>query len=106
MTANLGVSYEIRLNGKGSITPSVFAKYSDQYKTLSEPYFWAVQPSYTMYDVSATWRSESDKWSARLFVNNLTNKAVMTEGTVYSGARAIADFSLPRFWGLRIGYNF
>ena len=105
LTAFLGVSYEFGLTGHGTLTPAVFAKYSDQYKTTSEPYFWAVQPSYTMVDASLAWSSPDHKWSARLFVNNLTDKAVMTEGTVYSGARAIADFAAPRFWGLRIGYS-
>ncbi len=107
LTANLGVSYDISLGAAaGTLTPSIFLKYSDQYKTTSEPYFWSVQPSYTMVDLSLGWRSAGGKITVRGGVENLTNKAVMTEGTVYSGARAIADFSNPRYWTIRLGYNF
>ena len=106
LTVNLGLSYEVNLNEAGSVTPGIFVKYSDQYKTTSEPYFWAVQPQYATVDLAATWRARNGKMSAKAFVQNLTDKAVMTEGTVYSGARAMADFANPRFWGVRIGFNF
>jgi hypothetical protein len=44
--------------------------------------------------------------SVQAFVKNATDELVLTETTVYSGDRAMADYNTPRFYGLRVGYNF
>ena len=105
LTANLGLSYSINLGGMGSLEPAVFTKYSSSYKTTNEPYFWSLQPAYTVVNASLTWVAPGDEWSVKAFVNNAGNTAVMTRGVVFSGARAFADFNNPRVFGVRIAYR-
>jgi iron complex outermembrane recepter protein len=105
-TMNLGVSYQFALGEMGNLVPGIFVYYSDEYRTFSAPYAWAVQDSYTTVDLSATWYSPSDAFSVQAFVNNATDEDVITGSDSYSGARAVVDFNNPRTWGVRAAYNF
>ncbi|MEH6590537.1 MAG: TonB-dependent receptor [Halioglobus sp.] len=105
-TMNLGMSYQFALGDLGNLVPGIFIYYSDDYRTFSAPYAWAVQDSYTTVDLSATWYSPSDAFSVQAFVNNATDEDVITGSDSYSGARAVVDFNNPRTWGVRAAYNF
>lgn len=106
LTANVGVSYPFAFADSSTLTPEVFGNYSSAYKATNARWFWSNQGSYVMGDFAATWRSPSGKVSVRGYVNNLTNKAVVTEATVFSKGRAMEDFTNPRTWGVRLAYNF
>jgi iron complex outermembrane receptor protein len=106
LTLSLGASYYIDLGRNGSLVPSGWLSYSSRYRATNAPYFWSVQPAYTTLDMALTWTSADGKWSARGFVNNATNEAILTSAAVFSRGRAFADYSSPRNMGLRVAYNF
>lgn len=106
LTFNLGGAYYIDMGASGSITPSAFVFYSSSYRTTPQPFFFSQQAAYTTLDLSLLWASSDSKYSVRGFVNNATDKAVMTSGNVFSRGRAMADFSSPRYFGVRVAYNF
>lgn len=106
LTFSLGASYYIDMGKSGSLTPSAWVSYSSSYRATNAPYFWSVQPSYTTLDLALNWTSADGKWSARGFVNNATNEAILTSAAVFSRGRAFADYNTPRNMGVRVGYNF
>ncbi len=106
VTISLAGSYEIDLGNSGTITPWARFYYSDSYRVTNDPYFWSVQGAYITVDASLAWNSADSRFRAQLFVNNLTNEAYFTDGTVYSRSRAVVDYSNPRTFGIRVGYNF
>ena len=106
LTANVGLSYKATLANSSTVVPEVFASYSGSYRAMNAPFFWANQGSYVTFDAATTWKSASGKYSVRGFVNNATNKAILTAATVFSKGRAMEDYSSPRTWGVRVGYNF
>jgi iron complex outermembrane receptor protein len=106
LTVNLGASYYFDLGSAGSITPSVFMFYSSSFRGSNQPFFWNTQPAYTTFDLSASWASRDGKYTARAYVNNATDKAVITSTSVFSRGRAMADYSSPRNLGVRLAYNF
>jgi len=106
LTANLGITYQFALGNGSHIVPGLFLYYSDNYRTFSAPYAWAVQDSYTTVDLYATWYSPSDAFSVQAFLNNASDELVITGSDTYSGARAMVDFNNPRMWGVRFAYQF
>lgn len=106
MTVNIGLSYETEFPNGSTLKPWIYLYVSDDYKTTNDPIFWAVQDSFATVDFGFTWRSPSEAWLAGLFVDNATNEAIMTDGTMFSRGRAMADYAAPRNWGLRLSYNF
>jgi iron complex outermembrane receptor protein len=105
-TMNLGMTYQGELDNGGHLVPGVFLYYSDDYRTFSAPYAWAQQDAYTTVDLFMTWYSPTDAFSVQAFVNNVTNKDVITGSDSFSGARAVVDFNNPRQFGVRFAYNF
>jgi len=105
-TLGLGVAYTMNLGGLGELVPGAYIYMTDDYKTQNEPYFFAEQKGYTTVDLRAVWYSPIDGLTANLFVKNATNEAYMTNTTVFSKSRAMADYNAPRTYGLRVAYNF
>lgn len=106
ISANLGISYDISLGSLGSVTPSVFVYYSDDYETWPAPYFWTHQDSYTTVDLSVIWYSPGSTYSVQAYVNNLTDEEYITGSDTFSDSRAVVQFNDPRVWGIRAAYNF
>lgn len=106
VTASVAASYEVDLGKTGTLKPWARLYYSGEYRVTNQPYFWAVQEQYFTVDASLEWRSNNGKFSVLAFVSNLTNEAYFTDGTVYSASRAVVDYSNPRTFGIRVGYNF
>jgi iron complex outermembrane receptor protein len=106
VTFSLTGSYEIDLGSNGTLTPWARMYYSDNYRVTNDPYFWSEQDQFITLDASLGWKSSDGKISALLFGKNLTNEAYFTSGTVFSRQRAVVDYSNPRTYGIRLGYNF
>lgn len=106
LTFSLGGSYKVDLGNTGTLTPWARMYYSGKYRVTNDPYLFSVQDSYITLDASLGWRSANDKFSVMVFGNNLTGVAYLTDGTVYSRSRAVVDYSNPRTFGIRAGYNF
>lgn len=105
-TLSLGVSYDVDMGSYGMLVPSLFIFVSDDYKTQNVEYFFAHQDSYSLVDLATTWYPVDSNFSVQLFVKNLGDVTYLTETTVYSGARAMADYNNPRTYGIRAAYNF
>ena len=106
MTLGVGISYDIQLGDRGTITPYVNAYYNSGYMTNRAPVFFGEQDAYTEIDLSVGWRSADDKYSASLWVNNATDELFQTYTEIYSRAGVAYDYQAPRAWGVRFGYNF
>lgn len=102
----LATNYHIHLDRWGELVPELNVKYSDHYNASNAPYFWSQQPSYSVLNLATTWVAPDPAFKVKFFVNNLTKALYLTEATVYSGARAVADYNDPRTWGVRISRNF
>lgn len=106
VAVSVAASYLIDLGEYGELLPSVLAKYSDEYQASNAPYYWSLQPSYTTFDLAATWTAPNAPWSVRVFANNVTEELYLTEATVFSRSRAMVDYNAPRTWGVRVARNF
>ena len=106
VTISLGLKYQFEFAGGSSLVPWVYSYYSADYKTTNDPIFWANQDSYTRFDVGATWQSANQMFTIGAYVNNATDETIMTDGTMFSRGRAMADFAPPRNWGVRFSYNY
>lgn len=106
LTVSLGTSYEIELANGSTVKPWLYAFWSDDYKTTNDPIFWANQEAYVSLDIGTTWQSSDGTWLVGGYINNATDETIMTDGTMFSRGRAMADFAAPRNWGLRLSYNF
>lgn len=106
VTGSVAASYEIPLGNMGTLKPWARLYYSGAYRVTNQPYAFSRQDQYFTLDATLEWRSENGKISALLFANNITDEAYFTDGTVYSAARAVVDYSNPRTFGIRVGYNF
>ncbi|WP_373006653.1 TonB-dependent receptor [Hyphomonas sp.] len=106
LAVSLAASYMVDLGEYGELLPSVLMKYSDEYQASNAPYFWSQQPSYTTFDLAATWSAPNAPYKVRVFANNVTEQLYLTEATVFSRSRAIVDYNAPRTWGVRISRNF
>ena len=105
-TLTLLGSYVISLGDNGSLTPAVNFTYTDDYRGSDQPYFYAVQDSYTLTDLTLTWKSANQNWSVQGFIRNLEDEAVLTNATRFGGNVAAGDFGAPQTFGVRVGYNY
>jgi iron complex outermembrane receptor protein len=105
-TLTVGATYDFDLGSMGTIVPGAFIYHSDDYKTQNVPYFFAYQDAFTTVDLRVTWYMADHPLSVQAFMRNATDETYLTETTVFSASRAMADYSIPRTWGVRVGYNF
>lgn len=105
-TVSLGLSYSVDLGNMGELVPGAFIYHSAEYKTQNVEYFFAKQDAFTTMDLRATWYTPVEDLQVQAYVKNATEETYLTETTVFSRGRAMADYSAPRTIGLRIGYNF
>ena len=103
---NLDVSYLIDLGGGGAIIPGVTMYSQDDYRTMNSEYFFAQQPSYTTFDLRATWITPVENLSVKAYVNNVTDELYKVSQNAFSGGRIMADYGRQRLWGVRVAYNF
>ncbi|MGI9270260.1 MAG: TonB-dependent receptor [Woeseiaceae bacterium] len=106
MTLSVGLSYQMNFANGSGLKPWIYSYWSDDYKTTNDPIFWANQDSYNSIDLGATWQSPSGVITVGAFVNNATDEYIMTDGTMFSRGRAMADFASPRNYGIRFNYNY
>ena len=90
-TYTLGVNYVIRTDS-GDITLNVNDNYNSGFYTESDNVLH--QGSYHFLNASIAWQSSSGNYTARLFMNNILNEAVMSQA-VSPATGYIADYSNP-----------
>jgi iron complex outermembrane receptor protein len=77
---------------------------SDTGTPAQAPIFYT-QPSFTRSDLTVTYSSADDRWSAQAFVKNLENKGQLT-GLFTNGGSSYANLSEPRTVGVRASVKF
>jgi iron complex outermembrane receptor protein len=103
---NLDVSYLIDLGSGGALIPGVTMYHQDDFRTMNSEYFFAQQPSYTTFDLRATWVTPIEHFSIKAYVNNATDELYKVSQNAFSGGRIMADYGRQRMWGIRASYNF
>lgn len=98
-------SYDIPLGTAGLLTPQVSFLYSGSYYNTDFNTALDRQGSFSKVDVRLGWTSESGKYSAEGFVNNVGDKVTLNRATF--GSRGLNEsFDAPRMWGARVGVKF
>lgn len=105
-TGTLLGSYLVDLGASGTLIPSVTLYYSSDYRVDDSNWFFGNQDAYTKTDLSVTWMSVNQDWTARLWVNNLEDEATLLKATRFGGDVAVTDYANPRMWGLTVGYRY
>ncbi|MCY3988040.1 MAG: TonB-dependent receptor, partial [Gammaproteobacteria bacterium] len=105
-TATLLGSYLVDLGGSGTLIPSITVYYSSDYRVDDSNWFFGNQDAYTKTDLSVTWASVNQDWTARLWVTNLEDEATLLKATRFGGDVAVTDYANPRMWGLTVGYRY
>ena len=105
-TATLLGSYVADLGSAGSLIPAFTVYYTSDYRVDDSNWFYGNQDAYTKTDLSLTWLSVSQDWSARLWVTNLEDEATLLKATRFGGDVAVTDYANPRMWGLTVGYRY
>lgn len=106
VTITLLSNYTLDLGSNGRLMPGISLYYSDEYRADDSPWFFGNQDSFTKTDLSLTWESLDQEWSARVFVNNLEDEAVLMKATRFGGDLAITDWGAPRTYGITIRHRY
>ena len=105
-TATLIGSYLVDLGGSGTLVPSLTLYYSSDYRVDDSNWFFGNQDAYTKTDLSVTWMSVNQDWTARVWITNLEDEATLLKATRFGGDVAVTDYANPRMWGLTVGYRY
>jgi iron complex outermembrane recepter protein len=107
-TIGAGLSYHIDLREFGALTPYIRAYYNSGYQTAREATFFTEQDAYTKIDLSLNWVSSNGDFTVAAYVNNATDEVINTSTDISPAPLfiAYADYSDPRNYGVRFGYNF
>ncbi len=105
-TVSIGLDYSIDLGEMGTISPYVYFYHNSGYMSNRAPVFFGEQEAYTKIDLSVNWESADGSWTAKLWVNNVTDELITTYTEILSRSRVAQDYAAPRSWGLRVGHNF
>ena len=99
------VSYDFDLGQSGTITPQATVLLSDGYHLTDNNTALDRQASFAKLDLRLGWTDAKDRFSAELFVNNVTNKVTLNRATF--GSRGLnQSYDAPRMWGVRAGARF
>lgn len=99
------VSYDFDLGGNGIVTPQATLLWSGSYFNTDFNTVLDRQDSFAKLDLRLGWRSASDKYSAEVFVNNVTDQITQNRATF--GSRGLnQSFDAPRMFGVRVGARF
>ncbi|WP_156254649.1 TonB-dependent receptor [Sandarakinorhabdus oryzae] len=106
-SVNLNPSYRIEAGNGGSVTlASNFAYRSKQYHTEFNDDRLA-QEGYIQLDANILYTHPGDRFTANLWVKNLTNELVYAGSFSISTSRAIGGTLMPpRTYGVTLGYKF
>ena len=114
--ASLGLQYEIPLDKLGSLTPRVDVSYAGQqdYGSSFRSAYSAdlhnslIQGAVTLVNARLTWRSDDNKWTTALAVDNVTDKLWYTNRADQTllFAYTAGTPAPPRTWSVRVRRDF
>jgi iron complex outermembrane receptor protein len=108
------VRYEFNLGEKGSLAFQADGVYRSKHYFALTNLPASTGNGYFVANASATWFEKDNKWSIRLFVQNLTDKKYLVQtfdlsGTVANGGlfgMIEQYYGRPRMWGANLSYSF
>jgi outer membrane receptor protein involved in Fe transport len=103
VTYNVSIDYE-QPSPIGPLHVDLTDSYSSHF--YAEPDNLLTQPSYHFLNFSMAWKSPSERYGLRLYVNNILNKAVASQfGSLPTGYEA--DYpNPPRIYGVKLQASF
>jgi iron complex outermembrane receptor protein len=106
LTLNLNYSHVTPFASGADLAFSIAARYKSG-NWISDAYALGnYQDAATKADLSATYHAPGGKWSAMAYVDNVTNKATLTLGSLNTfNASALAGIEAPRTFGVRAGFK-
>jgi outer membrane receptor protein involved in Fe transport len=103
-TANLTPDYRIPLpNGSSLHLDGTFEYNSGFY---FEPDNLLKQSSFLRINASVRWEAADERYYARLFATNLTNRAVLSYSSTLADGTRDVTYEAPRLYGISVGYKF
>lgn len=97
-TGNIGALYSFDTD-IGSISASTNVAYNSGYSFEVANRFR--QKSYTLLNATLSWTDTNERWSARLWANNITNEHYLVQG-VTSSIGDLYVYAAPRTYGLTL----
>lgn len=106
-TLSAAISYDIRLEGSGKITPRVDWSYRSRVYNDAVNTPLLVQDGYHLVNAAIAYTDETERWGLSLGVRNLTKEAYLGSGYADSfGGIVEGVFGRPREWYLTGRYKF
>jgi outer membrane receptor protein involved in Fe transport len=103
-TVNLTPDYRIPLSNGSSLHLNATYQYNSGF--YFEPDNLLKQSAFTRINASGRWESADERYYMRLWIENLTNQAVVNySSTLGDGTRDIT-YEAPRQYGISVGYKF
>lgn len=102
-TINLAATYKL-FTAFGRVDLTLSDYYSASYFT--EPDNFIEQPSYDYLNTAVTWNAPDERYSVKLWANNLLNRAVLTQGATLATGYIVSDSNPPRTYGVTLRYQF
>jgi len=107
-TAFAGLTYEMPV-GSGKLALHAEAAYQGTVYFTEFNNADAVQASYTIGNVAATWTDSSEHWSVGGWVRNVGDEFIITNNIITAplyGSIRVGSVAPPRTYGLTVGYKF
>jgi iron complex outermembrane receptor protein len=99
---NLSTSYRIDLGSAGALVPSAALQVNSEYYHTQFNTAIDRQPGYARGDLRLAYESENGQYRLEGFVENVTDKVIMSYG-VFGGTNAyFVNYAMPRTWGVRL----
>ncbi len=103
-SGNVGASYDLPVKAD-SVRFSGNLYSSGRYYFSAQNSPQAEQSSYTTLNTRITWLQGSGHWKASIYGNNVTDRVYYSQILV-NALGAIAQYALPRTYGVEFGYSF
>jgi iron complex outermembrane receptor protein len=107
-TAFAGLTYEVPV-GSGTLALHAEAAYQGTVYFTEFNNADAVQGSYTIGNVAATWTDSSERWSVGGWVKNVGDEFIVTNNIITAplyGSIRVGSVAPPRTYGVTVGYKF
>lgn len=104
--STLGVSYEFSLGDAGSLTPYASWVHSSSYYTNDYNTVLDREDGYDKFDANLSWGSADGRYSAELYVHNITDTAVLNRAVLGNNQRIQVSYEPPRMIGFKFGLRY
>lgn len=113
VTATLHAGMQFATGPDSHATPSVQLAHTGKYWSFDYNLPGSDQKAFTTVDLRLAWRHEKKGITLTGFVENATNRQVLTRSVIFSAGEANvptasiqANYNNPRTWGLKLGVDF